>query len=342
MFRGVFAIFVFTFLAGKWNLRPGILKFSIPSIGTNGLQCNQCSNAQGSANNCDSPVVVNCSLANSIQTQSPLASIYNMTINPETTNFQCMSLNTTMNVSGQNLSYTMEGCIPASFDICSLSAFSFEKENRTSCSTCNSDNCNNFNENNDGNTSSGDVTQCYQCNGDEDCQDPKLQTCDYNSALATTQQIMSSYSFDIATFLKNPPSTYACYSGNVSFDINGQPNIWQPLIYKGCIFEGISPCSLDVAMNQLTPHVSSCYTCDSESCNQGSSPSGDEGKCYVCNSYPCLDEEAVQCDEDQVSDTFDILKSYYSNVPDQINSTSQFECLSLKSKYTVSGLWINF
>ncbi|KAL5279638.1 hypothetical protein ACFFRR_003934 [Megaselia abdita] len=321
MFQAVFSVVLLSLFAGAF-----------------GLQCNSCSNAPGSANNCSSPVSVTCSLANSIQTQSALMGYFNTSIDSTSTDFQCMSLNTSVTTGSQNTSIQIEGCVPQSDDVCKLSVFTFSTEDRKSCSTCNSDNCNNF-DNNGGTTPSpsGEVTQCYSCDGQDDCQNPKVETCDYNSALSTVTKLLGDYNFDIASYIqKGASKSYSCYSANISFDINGLSGVWNPLIYKGCIFEDLSPCSFNLT-NGLTQNVSSCYTCDSNSCNQGSTPSGgSQGQCYVCNSYPCLDEEVVNCDQEQVNATYDILRDLYSNVPEQGDSDT-FQCLSLRSKYAVTA-----
>lgn len=251
-----------------------------------------------------------------------------------------MSLNSTVTTGSQNSSLQIEGCVPLSYDVLNMSVFSFSSEDRHSCSTCTTDSCNNFSQNNEGTTtpsSSGAVTECYQCDGQQDCENPQTVTCSYNSALSTIQNLIVDYNFDVASYIqKGPAQTYSCYSANISFTYNGMADVWNPLIHKGCMFGDLSPCSFSLN-DKLTQNVSSCYTCDSNSCNQGSTPSGAEGQCYVCNSYPCLDEEVVTCDQQQVNATYDILRQIYSNVPDQVDSDG-FECLSLKSKFAVSGL----
>lgn len=343
MSQVLFSVVVLCLLAGEFkkncSLKVTVLEITIS--GAYGLQCNQCSNAAGSPNKCDSPVSVTCSLANSVQTQSSLGLYLNQTsIDAASTTFQCMSINTTVTTNNQSQSVQIEGCVPQSYDACKLKVFSFSTEDRNSCASCASDNCNNFDQDNGGVSPSGPVTECFQCDGQQDCENPSTVTCDYNSAWNTVQKLMTDYNYDFATYMQHPAQTYSCYSANVSFTFNGMPNVWPALIHKGCIFEDLSPCLYNLN-NNLGQNVSSCYTCDSNSCNEGSEPNGEQGQCYVCNSYPCLDEEVVTCDQAQVNATYDILREMYSNVPDQSNSMS-FECLSLQSKYSVTGLLFFF
>ncbi|KAL5280270.1 hypothetical protein ACFFRR_004317 [Megaselia abdita] len=295
--------------------------------GSHSLSCNEWSNG-GCPNT--SIVQVTCDVFNAIRTESQLTQYYNFSIISDPTSFKCMSLNSTMTPGGQ---VEIEGCVPADLNILDLPAFSFYNETKVTRATCLTDNCNNFNENGEIIPPINVGLQCYECNGQENCRNPSLVTCDYSNSLASIQRLNSIYTFDISSYLTNPPKTYSCYSTNTSFNYNGASGIWPDLIYKGCVFEGFSACSLPLnnQSNTLTQVVESCYTCDTDSCNKNERPAG-YGTCYVCKNYPCLDEDVVTCDQSYANATYSVLGKMYSNVNFEVNDN--FDCFALEASYS--------
>lgn len=298
-------------------------------VGSHSLSCNEWSNYGGCSN---SSVEVSCDIFNSMATQSKLIQYYNFSIISETTSFKCMSLNSTVTPGGL---IEIEGCVPQDLNILNLTVYYFETETKFSRATCLTDNCNTFGQNGEITPPVDEGIQCYECDGQESCQSPTPITCDQDNTWATIQRLTGVYTFDVSTYLNNPPKTYSCYSTNSSFDFKGTSGIWPDLIYKGCVFDGFDPCSLPLnnQSNTLTQNVAgSCYTCDTDFCNQNER----SGTCYVCKSYPCLDEDVVTCDQTHANATYGVLGKMYSNVIFEV--TNNFDCFALESSFTDQGL----
>lgn len=265
-------------------------------------------------------------------TQSKLVQYFNFSIISDTNSFKCMSLNSTF--FPQNASLEIEGCVPKDLNVMNLTTYSYYRGINWSRATCLTDNCNNFQQNGDILPPVDQGLQCYSCYDQESCQNPELVTCNDTNAFATIQKLRTDYTFNISSYFLNPPSSYSCYSSNVSFLINGASNIWPDLVYKGCIFEDFDACSQPL-VNQLSEIVESCYTCDTDACNIDEHPDG-YGTCYICKNYPCLDEDVVKCDQSYANATYKVLQKMYSNFTYTVSDN--FDCFALESSYQNTGM----